>query len=151
VAFDFGGTLGHGGQVDPGVIPVLGLLYTRGVRLLVASNTVADQDRQISLSRAGVDGLFREILQSYVLGVAKPDPRFYDAVVSAADCSAEQVLFVGNDLNKDVAGPMAAGMQAALVRSGPLEDVERLPIGALLIAHLDELPDLLSLWGEPAC
>jgi FMN phosphatase YigB (HAD superfamily) len=54
------------------------------------------------------------------------------------------VLFVGDNLRCDVAGPLAHGMRAALVRPQWLSPGETLPDGALLIQHVAELPALLA-------
>lgn len=61
-----------------------------------------------------------------------------------AQCPSAQVLFAGNSIPNDVAGPMRAGMQACLVRPGGLRAGEQLPDGALLIGHVRELPALLA-------
>jgi FMN phosphatase YigB (HAD superfamily) len=56
-------------------------------------------------------------------------------VLAAAGSPPEQVLFVGDNLECDV---------AALVRPHGLRPREVLPDGALLIQHVRELPALLE-------
>ncbi|MEV6987555.1 HAD family hydrolase [Sphaerisporangium sp. NPDC051017] len=147
IAFDFGGTLAprHSKAVDPDAIVVLSLLRSRGYRLVLASNTQPHRDRRAALVQAGVDGLFAELIQSHQLGFAKPQPQFYKAVEEAATVdSPGQILFVGNNITKDVAKPLEYGMRAVLIRSEPLAPCERLPAGALLISTVHELPGLLD-------
>jgi FMN phosphatase YigB (HAD superfamily) len=74
----------------------------------------------------------------------KDEPLFYELMITAAQCAAGQVLFVGNSIANDVAGPMRAGMQACLVRPGGLRLGEHLPDGARVIGHVRELPALVD-------
>jgi HAD superfamily hydrolase (TIGR01662 family) len=52
-------------------------------------------------------------------GVSKPDPGFFQAVISAAPCPAKRILHVGDRLDNDLKPAKAAGMQTAFVRRGP--------------------------------
>jgi FMN phosphatase YigB (HAD superfamily) len=69
---------------------------------------------------------------------------FYKLVLAAAGCPASQVLFVGDNFACDVAGPVAHGMQAVLVRPQGLRPAEELPAGVPVISHFRELPALLE-------
>ncbi len=52
------------------------------------------------------------ILDSAVVGVAKPDPRIFHLALEALDVPADgTVLHVGDSLRYDVAGALAAGLQ----------------------------------------
>ena len=152
VALDFGGTistdcedhvLGQKG-VDPRAAAALHELAGLGVRLLLATNATAAETRWPALQAAGVHELFAVGLVSYSLNIRKNDPLFYGLVITAAQCPAHQVLFVGDGLVNDVAGPMRAGMQACLIRPGGLRPGEHLPDGAFLASHVAELPALLE-------
>jgi len=153
IAVDYGGTISLDAvdhliaqkPVDPAAAAALRVLHDDlGLCLILASNTTPGETRWPALQQAGIDGLFRAALLSYPLGVAKPDPLFYDLVLAAAGCPAQQLLFVGNNLRHDVAAPMARGMRAALVRPHGLQPAEQLPAGALLIRHVQDLPALLE-------
>ena len=89
--------------------------------------------------------LFAVGLVSHSLNVRKDDPLFYELVITAATCPAEEVLFAGDRIDYDVAAPMRAGMQGCLVRPGGLRPGERLPDGALMVGHVRELPALVEL------
>jgi FMN phosphatase YigB (HAD superfamily) len=129
--------------VDPAAADALRTLHEYGINLLVASNTTPGEKRWPALQQAGINSLFRAALLSYPLGVRKPAPLFYELVLAAAGAPPEQVLFVGDNFACDVAGPVAHGMRAALVRPDGLRPGEELPEGALLISHVRELPPLL--------
>jgi FMN phosphatase YigB (HAD superfamily) len=152
VALDFGGTISTDredhviGQkgVDPRAAAALHELAGLGIRLLLATNATAAETRWPALQLAGVHELFAVALVSYSLNVRKDEPLFYDLVVTAAQCPAGEVLFVGDRIDYDVAAPMRAGMQACLVRPGGLRSGEQLPDGALMIGHVHELVALVA-------
>lgn len=48
----------------------------------------------------------------------KPDRNFFQAAVDDLKLSPESVLMIGDDVESDVNGALAAGLQAALVRTG---------------------------------
>jgi FMN phosphatase YigB (HAD superfamily) len=152
IALDYGGTLGMGdddpvlGQkgVDPRAAAALHQLAGLGIRLILASNATASETRWPALHAAGVHHLFSAGLISYALQIRKPDPLFYDLVITAASCPASMVLFAGNSLTNDIAGPMRAGMQACLIRPRGLVPGEHLPDGVMMLGHIAELPELLG-------
>lgn len=152
VALDYGGSISTDredhviGQkgVDPAAAVALHQLAALGLRLVLATNATAAETRWPALQVAGVDELFAVGLVSYSLNVRKPDPLFYTLVLAAAESPADQVLFVGDRIDYDVAAPMHHGMRAALVRRHGLRPGEVLPDGALLISHVGDLPTLLE-------
>ncbi|MFC5183466.1 HAD family hydrolase [Actinomadura harenae] len=152
VAFDYGGTISAPtidrviGQkrLDPAAVEPLHRLHTMGIRLVLASNTLAHETRWPALQMAGVDDLFTAALLSDPLGVAKPDPMFYKLTLAAADCDPDELLFVGDNLRHDVTEPIWHGLSGALVRPNGLRGGEELPEGAHLIHHVYELPDLFA-------
>ena len=131
--------------VDPRAAAALHELAALGFRLILATNASAAETRWPALQLAGVHELFAVGLVSYSLNVRKDDPLFYELVITAGRCPADQVLFVGDRIDYDVAAPMRAGMQACLVRPGGLRPGEVLPEGALMVRHVRELPALLEL------
>jgi HAD superfamily hydrolase (TIGR01549 family) len=131
--------------VEPAAAAALRTLHDDlGIRIILASNTQPHETRWPALQKAGIDDLFTVALLSYPLGVRKPDPLFYQLVLAAAESPPEQVLFVGDNLARDITAPLAHGMRAALVRPHGLRPGETLPGGALLIRHVGELPALLE-------
>lgn len=91
----------------------LGQLSKCGVRLAIASNF----DRRL---HAICDAL--PVLQaiscraiSSEIGFRKPSPRFFEALLQAAGCRADELLVVGDDHENDVAGPRRLGIAAVQV------------------------------------
>ena len=152
LAVDYGSTISTDaidhliGQkpVDPAAAAALRTLHDElALRIILASNTQPHETRWPALQKAGIDNLFSVVLLSYPLGIRKPDPLFYRLVLAAAEAPPGQVLFVGDNLQCDVAAPLSHGMRAALVRPHGLKPAETLPDGALLIRHVSDLPALL--------
>ncbi len=82
-------------------------------------------------------------------GAEKPDAAFFQAIISAAPCPADRILYVGDRLDNDLKPAKAAGMQTAFIRRGPWgyiwADHPDMPSAAnFRIASLTELPGLIE-------
>jgi len=78
--------------------------------------------------------------QALILG--KPSRDFFLKAVEALGCEPAEVLMVGDDVESDVNGALAAGLQAALVRTGKYQegDEEKMAQGSRgCFADLGEL------------
>ena len=102
-------------RVHPDTPALLAGVRRLGLRVAVAVNTFdppglfrADLDEQ------GIGGCADAVVLSCEVGVRKPHPRFYAAVLDALGTDAGAVMFVGDSFGADVAGPWEAGMQACL-------------------------------------
>jgi putative hydrolase of the HAD superfamily len=96
-------------------------LASAGVPMGVVSNAsgqIADVLRLSGLCHVG-DGpavTVRCVVDSHVVGVAKPDPRIFDhALVHFADCERDRIAYVGDSVKMDVDGARAAGLHPILV------------------------------------
>jgi putative hydrolase of the HAD superfamily len=114
---------------------VLQGLKDDGYRIVIASNF----DRRLHAVCDGIAAL-QEIgarVISSEVGVRKPHPGFFAALVQSAGCRPEDVLMVGDDFSNDIEGARTAGLDAVFLnrreRRGPDE-----------ISSLSELPDWLS-------
>ncbi|MGN9840265.1 HAD family hydrolase [Nonomuraea sp. H19] len=89
----------------------------------------------------GLDGPLRTVLTGEVLGGHfKPAPACYTGAAAALGLAPEEVLLVGDDVDKDVTGAAAARMRAVwLDRLG----VEPAPAGFPRITTLADLPRLV--------
>lgn len=65
----------------------------------------------------GIEGYFQPILVSGNLGYRKPDSRIFQAALDGLDVQAENVLFVGNDMYRDIYGANQAGMKTVFFSS----------------------------------
>jgi putative hydrolase of the HAD superfamily len=102
-------------------VAALAALVERDVPVGVVSN--ASGQIEDVLRRSGVchvgDGPHtpvRVIVDSHVVGVAKPDPRIFDpALVHFAGVERERIAYVGDSVTMDVGGARAAGLHPILL------------------------------------
>lgn len=110
--------------------PALTSLRARGYAIGICSNLVAPyMDPMIGCLPFSPDAA----VWSFAIGAIKPEPAIYAAVCTAMRRQPEEILFVGDTWDADVAGPRAFGMRALhLVR-------DREPCNLGEIGCLDEL------------
>lgn len=103
-------------QPLPGAVSGLRRLAATGVALAIVSN--CDGTAEALLSDLGVcqvgPGAGVEvgaIIDSQVVGVAKPDPAIFRYALEALGCAPERVAYVGDTCTRDVAGARAAGIR----------------------------------------
>lgn len=119
------------------VLPCLDALS--GLRLGVITNGRSAEQRR-KLSVLGITQRFAHIAVSEDVGVAKPDSRIFKDSCAALGVAPDAAVYVGDSLEIDYAGALAAGLSAVwLDRSGSGSGVE----AVLRVRSLGELGDLL--------
>lgn len=103
--------------------------------LLAITNGNAD------LALTGVAHWFTGCVAAHDVGVAKPHPRIFAAACERLGEPAGAILHAGDDLETDVAGALAAGLQAVWVQR---EMVGRAPAGARTVRDLTALADVVE-------
>jgi putative hydrolase of the HAD superfamily len=130
----------HAWSLAPGTGNVLHELKMRGFIVGLASN----YDSRLSAVVAGHAELLHlknSVIISSLVGWRKPAPEFFAAVVQSAECDPSEILFVGDDLENDVAGANAAGMRAVLIDpegKNTLHSNRITRLDELLQGHLDQ-------------
>jgi putative hydrolase of the HAD superfamily len=107
-------------RIVPGSVDALRGLAALGVQLAIVSNADGDTEerlRDFGLCQIGPGpGVeVAAILDSTVVGVAKPDPRIFELALEAVDVQAERAMHVGDTPGADVDGAVAARVQPVLV------------------------------------
>jgi len=84
--------------------------------------------------------------------IGKPAADFYHSAVRSLGCRPEETLMVGDDVDADVLGAVAAGLQAALVRTGKYRpgDDEKLHGKAVCVADVAAAVALALALDNPA-
>jgi len=122
VAFDFGHTLVDERKDEsiplesrpihlmPDVIETLPRIP---VPLAVWANTrtATGNDLQQFRDRAGIGRFFAWVVTSVDAGFRKPAPQFFDFALRKCGLVCNEVLFVGNQLNTDIAGGQSYGIR----------------------------------------
>lgn len=111
----YAGPMAHWPRVEAvaGVEGALAALHGR--RRLVLATNAADSGEALvrqALARAGLERYFDAVLTARELGLRKPDPAFFQAVLQATGAVPSEAAMVGDDYAADVAGPKALGLRA---------------------------------------
>lgn len=119
-------------------------LRDQGLRVGLAGNQTARAEAILRSLDFSVD----VIGTSDGWGVEKPSAAFFRRVVAEAGFPAEEVLYVGDRLDNDIAPAQATGMQTALIRRGPwgyiLDDPETANRCLFRLDSLEPLPQLVA-------
>jgi putative hydrolase of the HAD superfamily len=120
----------------PDALPALRELRERGLRLVVASNW--DCALPTWLEPLGILELVDGVVTSAEVGAPKPSTRVFERALGIAGVEAAEAVHVGDRVDNDIEGAVAAGVRAILMqREGDP------PPGVEAISSLRELPALL--------
>lgn len=123
--------------VDPETPAALQALREAGYRLGVVSN--ADGRVATLLEQVGLAPHFEFIIDSAVVGVAKPDPRIFHMATRRMGLPPERCLYVGDLYAIDVVGARGAGLQALL-----LDPFDHFDLDVPRLATVADLPRRLG-------
>ena len=99
--------------VRPGTFEALEAFKSAGYRLAIVSN--AEGQVEADANRFGLAPYFDVIIDSHLVGVAKPDPRIFQIALERLGVGPDEVRFAGDIYSVDVEGARAAGIEARLV------------------------------------
>jgi putative hydrolase of the HAD superfamily len=95
--------------VRPGITDHLQQFRDAGFKLGVVSNAMGNI--QADAERYGLADYFDVIIDSHVVGVAKPDPRIFYIALERLRLSPREALFAGDLYTIDMVGAQAAGIR----------------------------------------
>lgn len=98
------------------------------------------------LKDAGIDGYFKDVIESAVVGVRKPNPAIFALGVCALDLPASQVLVVGDTYGKDIVPAHKLGCHTLWIKGLQWEEKkvdESIPDG--IIKKLSEMEGFLKI------
>jgi putative hydrolase of the HAD superfamily len=101
-------------QPRPGAIDVLTQLRARGLKLGVLSDCT--NEIPILWPTSPYAELIDVAVFSCSLGIRKPDPRTYSAVLDALMVSADRCIYVGDGGSSELSGAKAVGLRPILLR-----------------------------------
>jgi HAD superfamily hydrolase (TIGR01662 family) len=131
----------------PDALPALAALRAAGYGIAVIGNQPAR--RHAELVAAGVEA--DVMAMSDELGVEKPAPAFFAAVVRRCGVAAGDIAYVGDRLDNDVAPAAVAGLRAVWLQRGPWAAVQpgHGAAAALAVGSLTELSERpKAAWGQ---
>jgi len=150
IAFDWGHTLidEHRDQhipldtrpihLMPGVADVLPQLT---LPLALWANTRVAREPVVRgwLDRAGLGLLFQWVVTSVDAGARKPAPEFFQYALACCGLTKNDVLFVGNQLNTDIAGGEAFGIRTVWLCGSSYRSLDDSPCNAKATYTIDTL------------
>ena len=82
----------------------------------IATNANDSEKKDIieALERVGLNTYLKDIFCFKEIGYAKPSRDFFNTIISKLNIQKEDILMIGDDLEKDVKGAMANGIEAIL-------------------------------------
>lgn len=116
-------------------------LLTHGARFLALANnrSFRDADGELSLDAGPFVTALAFASQAEPLVLGKPAEAFFEAALASAGCRAGEAVMVGDDVESDVAGALAAGLAGILVRTGKYHSGDEAQIDPPPSAVLDDL------------
>lgn len=120
------------------VIPVLDSLKESGYKLAVLTNGQQAQ-QEAKLAAMGLAVLFEVVLAIGTVDALKPDPRAFEHLCRVLECNADEVLFIGDDLDYDVRASINAGLKGVWLNRDGLDTPEGIHAQIQSLTLLQEL------------
>jgi len=131
-------------KAEPEIKTTLTKLKELGLALGILSNTfVNGSSLDKHLEQSGILDFFPVRVYSYEFDFRKPDIRIFKTAAERIGESPENILFVGDRIDKDILPAIKAGMTAVL-KAAYTNAGKKTPKGAWRINHLAELPALIE-------
>ncbi len=121
------------GSIRDEMVEAIEDVRRRGLLTACLTNNVVNSSPQTGSEIAAVMSLFDDVVESSVIGVRKPEPRFYEIACERLGVEPEECIFL-DDLGINLKPARAMGMTTIKVTSGPQAVAE-------LRAALDGAPD----------
>jgi HAD superfamily hydrolase (TIGR01549 family) len=123
------------------VLPCLNTLRGIGLKMGVVSNIPSLERLETEVEGLGLSRFFSVLVASGSVGVAKPDRRIFETAAAKIEESPSELLFVGDDLERDYHGATQASMKALLIdRQSRFKE----PQEVCRLSSLEEVPKLLG-------
>lgn len=131
----------------PDVRPALKALRDAGFWIGIAGNQTARAAELLHELHLPADA----IATSGQWGVAKPDPAFFERVITFAQTDPNEIVYVGDHRDNDALPAHAAGLQTVLIRRGPYGYLwaDDHAVHAVTNAVIDTLDELLPTLINP--
>ncbi len=113
---------------------MLSALCDMGLTIVAVSNSDGSAAR--SLEHAGLSHHFEHVIDSHIVGHAKPDPRIFLPALAAGEVDAAKTMYVGDTYAADIIGSRAAGLHGLLFH--PFNDY--MDVDCDTISCLSEIP-----------
>lgn len=131
-------------RIEPGITETLATLERMGLKLGILSNTfVGAESLEKHLEQIGILHFFPVRLYSYEFGFRKPDARIFRIAAERIGEAVENIMYVGDRIDKDIEPALKIGMHAVL-KDACTNEGKTPPNGAHRITTISELPALIE-------
>jgi putative hydrolase of the HAD superfamily len=131
-------------RIEPMLKETLTALKQMGLKLGIVSNTfISGGSLDRHLAQFGILDFFPLRLYSYQFDFRKPDTRIFQTAAQQIGEPPQDILFVGDRIDKDIVPALKAGMQAVL-KEAYTNIGKKVPKGACVISRLSELPAIIE-------
>ena len=147
------GDAGQGFAYDTMNAAFRALMDGAGLLALAKNRYFRDEDDQLSLDAGGFVAALEYAAGRNAVVLGKPAAAFYEAASARLGCNPGEVVMVGDDVETDVSGALAAGIgHALLVRTGKyhpsVEDTANPPPTAM-VADIGAAVDWIAATLKP--
>lgn len=112
-----------------------------GLKMGIVSNIPSEEQPRKELETIGPIQFFPVLVASGAVGISKPKKEIFHLAAKRIDGSPGNILFVGDDLQRDYYGAIHAGMRPVLIdRREVLKD----DTNVCRVSSLEEIPLILS-------
>ena len=131
-------------QIEPDINQTLTALKGLGLKLGIVSNTfVNGSSIEKHLQQIGILDFFTTRLYSYQFDYRKPSAKIFKTAAEKIGEEPENIIFIGDRINKDIAPAIKAGMHTVL-KTAYTNTGKKTPNGSYKINHLSELPKIIE-------
>jgi len=129
---------------EPKIKETLISLKGLGLKLGILSNTFVNAySIEKHLEQIGILDFFTVRMYSYEFDFRKPDARIFKIAAERIGVPAENIMYVGDRIDKDIIPTLKIGMHAVL-KDAYTNAGKTPPNGAWKITHISELPPLIK-------
>jgi len=128
-------------QPQPGIRALVEWVKQHGPVAVVSNGSSRMQ--RAKLARAGLADVLPDVFLSGEVGASKPDPRIFSVALAHVGCAPAEVLHVGDDPLRDIAGAAGVGLASCWVSGGRDWPGEQ-PPPTFRVSRVEELTQVLS-------
>jgi putative hydrolase of the HAD superfamily len=129
-------------RLYPGVKETLDTL--RGAYHLALVSDAQPCFARPEIRAVGLEGSFDAVVISAEYGFRKPDPRLFRAAMEGLGLSAQEVIFVGNDMHRDIFGASRLGIKTIFFASNQGTQSHPGTNPNYVITGFEQLPEALA-------
>ena len=126
----------------PGVKETLDIL--RGSHRLALVSDAQPCFARPEIRAVGLEGYFDPVVISAEYGFRKPDPRLFQAALEGLRLNTREVIFVGNDMHRDIFGASRLGIKTIFFASNQGTQSHPDTNPNYVITRLEQLPEAVA-------